>query len=251
MERQFSFAMAVLGLLLALGMSGAAFILGVQAKKAAAGPQSISVKGLAEKSVQADMAEWTVTVAVTAPDFAQALAKLRQERPLLDGFLAQQGLENNGWQEGNEQVIPHMVEVPLPQGGVKMEQSGFDASQNITLSSKELTKIVSASKNFLSFQAEGHPVTASAPVYLVSTLEDVKMSLIGAATENARKRAQEFVKQDGVKVGVMRSASQGAFYILPAGNNSDVGDDYGGVYDKTTINKQARVVVTVVYNIEQ
>jgi hypothetical protein len=57
------------------------------------------------------------------------------------------------------------------------------------------------------------------------------------------------VKQDGVKVGMMKSASQGAFYILPVGG--EAGDDsYGGVYDKSTIAKTARVVVTIVYNIE-
>ena len=51
MEKQLPSSMAVLGLLLALGMSGAAFILGVQAKKAVSGQQSVSVKGLAEKAV--------------------------------------------------------------------------------------------------------------------------------------------------------------------------------------------------------
>ena len=48
----------------------------------------------------------------------------------------------------------------------------------------------------------------------------------------------------------MRSASQGAFYILPAGANSDV-SDWGGTYDKTTVDKIARVVVTVDYGIER
>ena len=47
----------------------------------------------------------------------------------------------------------------------------------------------------------------------------------------------------------MRGASQGAFYILPAGASTDV-DDYGGAYDKTTIDKKARVVVTIEYAIE-
>jgi uncharacterized protein len=77
------------------------------------------------------------------------------------------------------------------------------------------------------------------------------MSLIADATKNARTRATEFVKQDGVKVGVMKSARQGAFYILPVGgNNDDIDNNYGGIYDKTTIDKTARVVVTIVYNIE-
>ncbi len=250
MEKQSTLSMTVLGVLLALGMSSAAFILGVQAKKAASGQQSITVKGLAVKDVKADNAEWTVTISVNEPTFAEALNKLRAERPALDAFLTKEGLDKTVWKEGAESVAAHMETVYLPQGGSKSEQKGYDASQSITVTTKDLAKIVAASKNFLSLQAEGHPFTASDPLYLVSNLEDIKMSLIAAATENARKRAEEFVKQDKVKVGLMRSASQGAFYIYAAGGNTDT-DDYGGVYDKTTIEKLAKVVVTIVYNIEQ
>lgn len=250
MEKQSTLAMTILGVLLAIGMSSAAFILGVQAKKAASGQQSITVKGLAVKDVQADNAEWTVTISVNEPTFAESLAKLRAERPTLDAFLTKEGLDKSGWQEGDESVTAHMETVYLSQGGTKTEQKGYDASQNLVVSTKDLAKIEAANKNFLELQAEGHPVTASAPLYLVTNLEDIKMSLIAAATENARKRAEEFVKQDKVKVGLMRSASQGAFYIYEAGGNADT-DDYGGVYDKTTIKKLAKVVVTIVYNIEQ
>ena len=88
-----------------------------------------------------------------------------------------------------------------------------------------------------------------APDYLVRDLESVKMSLISTATGNARLRAEEFAKVGKVKVGAMRSASQGAFYILPADSDAS-SDDYGGVYDKTTIAKKARVVVTIEYGIE-
>ena len=45
-------ALVKLGVLLALGMSLAAFVLGMQAKHIGAGKQSISVKGLAEKPVK-------------------------------------------------------------------------------------------------------------------------------------------------------------------------------------------------------
>ena len=175
---------------------------------------------------------------------------MRQERPGLDAFLVEHGLPDTSWQEGSELVTPHMIDVPLPNGGTRAEQRGFDASQSLVITSKELVKVVEANKAILSLQAEGKPYNANAPMYLVSNLEEIKMSLISAATANARNRANEFVKQDGVQVGVMRSASQGAFYILPPGGTSD-GDDYGGVYDKTTINKLAKVVVTIVYNIEQ
>ncbi len=250
MEKQSTLAMTILGVLLALGMSGAAFILGVQAKKAVSGQQSITVKGLAVKDVKADNAEWTVTISVNEPAFAGALNRLRTERPALDAFLVKEGLDKSGWNEGSESVTAHMVTTYLPGGGSKTEQQGYDATQSIVVASKDLPKIVAASKNILALQAEGRPFSSTEPLYLVSNLEDIKMSLIAAATENARKRAEEFVKQDKVKVGVMRSASQGAFYILAPGGSSDT-DDYGGTYDKTTINKLAKVVVTIVYNIEQ
>lgn len=250
MEKQSTLAMTVLGILLALGMSSAAFILGVQAKKAASGQKSITVKGLAVKDVQADSAEWTVTVSVLKPTFAEALAALRAERPALDAFLAKQGLDKAGWEEGAESVTAHMETVYLPQGGTKTEQQGYDAAQSIVVNTKDLAKIAAASKNILALQAEGRPFTSSSPLYLVGNLEDIKMSLIAAATQNAKKRAEEFVKQDNVKVGVMKSASQGAFYILAPGGDAD-NDDYGGTYDKTTVNKLAKVVVTIVYNIDQ
>jgi hypothetical protein len=250
MDKQSSIAMAILGITLALGMSSAAFILGVQAKKAVSSQQSITVKGLAEKAIAADKVEWTVSISVNAPDFAQALAKLRAERPALDKFLLDHALDKAGWQEGSEFVEPHFEDIPLPQGGTKSVQNGFDAHQDIVISTQDLAKVVTANKDFLALQAEGRPVEADAPLYLVSNLEDIKMSLISAATENARKRANEFTKNDGVSVGMMRSASQGAFYILAVGANAET-DDYGGVYDKTTINKVAKVVVTIVYKIEQ
>jgi uncharacterized protein len=245
---QFPKAIMVLGLLLAIGMATAAFILGVQAKRAVSGQQSITVKGLAEKPIKADSAEWVISATVKDACQAGALQKLAVERKVLEDFLAKQGLDASTLTIEVENLAPHYDEVFVKETP-RQVQNGFDAFQNIHVTSKELEKITLANKALLQLRAESHPVTAQPPNYLVSNLEAVKMSLIADATKNARSRATEFVKQDGVKVGVMKSASQGAFYILPVGG--DAGDDsYGGVYDKSTIDKIARVVVTIVYNIE-
>lgn len=241
-------AMAILGILLAIGMSAAAFILGVQGKSAVTGQQTIAVKGLAQKPIQADSAEWIVRINVTATTQSTALKLLSTERVVLEKFLVDQGLASDTWQVEIEYLSPHYEEIFI-KDTPRQVQNGFDAYQNIRISSKELDKITAANKAILGLRADNHPIVADAPLYLVGDLENIKMSLIADATKNARARATEFVKQDGVKVGVMKSASQGAFYILPMGG--DAGDDsYGGVYDKSTIEKTARVVVTIVYNIE-
>lgn len=247
-RRNYTSAILGLGLLLAIGMAAAAFILGVQAKKAVSGQQSITVKGLAEKPIQADSAEWQIDIVVTDATQAGALKKLALEQNVVEAFLKEQGLEASTWVADVEQLLPHYEEVfvkDIP----RQVQNGYDAIQTIHVTTNDLVKITAANKALLQLRIDNHPVTARSPNYLVSNLEEIKMSLIADATKNARMRATEFVKQDGIKVGVMKSASQGAFYILPVGGQvSD--DSYGGTYDKSTIDKTARVVVTIVYNID-
>lgn len=240
--------LAVLGILLAIGMSASAFILGVQGKRAMSGNQSITVKGLAEKPIKADSAQWRVDFTVTDATQAGALQKLAVERKVVEEFLLKQGLEASTWTSDVENLSSHYDEV-IEKEISRQVQNGYDASQNIFVSTKDLAKITNANKALLQLRVENHPVSAQSPSYLVSNLESIKMSLISDATKNARSRATEFVKQDGVKVGVMKSASQGAFYILPVGGEVSE-DSYGGTYDKSTIDKTARVVVTIVYNIE-
>jgi uncharacterized protein len=242
--------MMILGLLLAIGMASAAFILGVQAKRAVAGSQSITVKGLAEKPIKADRAEWIVGVGVIADTEAQALKKLLIERKVLDSFLTKQGLDASTWRVDLESLKPNIQEVYVEgKETPRQVQKGFVASQSIRVLSKDLSKIAEANKAFLQLRAENSQVAAQPPNYLVGDLEAIKMSLISDATKNARDRASEFVKQDNGKVGAMKSANQGSFYILPVGGEIPE-DSYGGKYDKSTIDKTARVVVTVVYNIE-
>ena len=66
------------------------------------------------------------------------------------------------------------------------------------------------------------------------------------ASHPLAKGADEFAKNGDAKVGTMRSASQGTFDILPANGSAE--DSIGGVYDKSTVKKIARVVVTIEYN---
>jgi uncharacterized protein len=228
----------------------AAAVLGFQVKQVGGGRETISVKGLAEKPVKADRAEWTVRLQVKGATIADALGKLRRERPALDEFLVKSGFEKSALTESNEAVEPNYEQVEGRNGNMRSVQDGHIARQSLTINTTEIAKIIAASRAVVQFEADGHPVGYGEPQYLVSDLEDVKMSLIAAAMQNSKVRASEFAKNGDVKVGAMRSASQGAFYILPAGADQDV-SDWGGSYDKTSVDKIARVVVTVDYGIDR
>ncbi|MEO8065208.1 MAG: SIMPL domain-containing protein [Pseudomonadota bacterium] len=235
-------------IIFSIAMIVAAAVLGFQVKQVGGGRESISVKGLAEKPLKADRAEWTVGLQVKGTSNADALGKLRKEKPALDQFLASAGFDKAALTESNEAVEPNFEQVEGSNGNLRSVQQGNIARLSISISTAEIDKIIAASKGIVQFEADGHPVSYGQAQFLVSNLEDVKMSLIGAAMRNSHTRAEEFAKNGDVKVGSMRSASQGAFYILPANADSDV-SDWGGTYDKTTVDKIARVVVTVDYGI--
>ena len=244
-------AAAVIGVLIAVGLAAAAWLHGWQLRQSRLPGQTISVKGLAEKPISADSAEWRLTVNVKRKTAAEAIDVLRVERDAVIAFLTQAGFTGASVTTASESVDESFDERRSAGGDTIRVPDGFLATLTITVTSENVAAIEQAYRSSVKLKIDGRAVAISAPSYLVSSLEDVKMSLIGAATQNAQKRAAEFASQGGVKVGPMRSASQGAFYILPASNASKTVDDYGGAYDKTTIPKIARVVVTIDYGIER
>jgi len=242
-------ALVILGVLLALGMSAAAYLLGTQAKQIGGGRHSITVKGLAEKPVKADIAEWTVGTSIRGNTEAEALAKLRAGQPRLREFLQAQGFDGSMVRAAAEIIKEHFEEEETRTGEMRSVKRGYDASQSLVITATDLPRIEAAAAAIVQFQVDGNAVYFEPPLYLVSGLEEIKMSLIGAATQNAKARAEEFAKNGGIELGRMRSASQGSFYVLPARADNEV-SDYAGTYDKTTIDKKARVVVTIEYGIE-
>jgi len=236
-------------IVLALGAIIAAAVLGAQFRNIGSARQTISVKGLAEKQVRADRAEWTVSVSVKGATFPETLSRIRKEFPELRRFLEAQGLSGAALVETTESLTPNMEQEEGPSAHWRTVQKGFNGSHGIVVTVNDLDLIAKARQAAVQFKADGHSIEYEEPRYLVSNLEQVKMSLIGAATRDARARAEEFAKNGGVKAGSMRSASQGAFNILALGAVADV-SEYGGTYDTTTVEKIARVVVTIEYAIE-
>ena len=73
------------------------------------------------------------------------------------------------------------------------------------------------------------------------------MELLKASSDNGYSRARTIDESSGAKVGSLLSASQGIFQVLaPGGGNIS---DYG-TYDKSTINKEIKAVVTLEFSVK-
>lgn len=110
MDKSIGRGLAILGVLLALGMSIGAFILGVQAKQIGSAKQTITVKGGPGVPIDSTSAEWQITLNARADSFADALAQIKQEKPAMQSFLKQFGFDGEQLMFDAESVTPHMVD---------------------------------------------------------------------------------------------------------------------------------------------
>ena len=245
-----SLPLIIFGIILALGLIAAAFVLGTQFKNLKQSG-TITVKGLAEAPYKANLAQIQMGVSAWGQDYAGALANGKNDFKALQQFVASKGFSISSQNVTPISVEPYNEDYVDEQGQTRTRQNGYKATQTLSISSQELNKITNMLAQVQNYRISHESVTFEKPQYLLNDLEKIKHDLIAKATDDANKRAEEFAKTGHAKVGVMRSASQGSFNILDA-NNPDTDDsDYGGTYDKDGVDKLVRLVVTIDYAIEQ
>lgn len=245
-----SLPLIIFGIILALGLIAAAFVLGTQFKNLKQSG-TITVKGLAEAPYKANLAQIQMGVSAWGQDYAGALANGKNDFKALQQFVASKGFSVSSQNVTPISVEPYNEDYVDEQGQTRTRQNGYKATQTLSISSQELNKITNMLAQVQNYRISHESVTFEKPQYLLNDLEKIKHDLIAKATDDANKRAEEFAKTGHAKVGVMRSASQGSFNILDAHNPDTDDSDYGGTYDKNGLDKLVRLVVTIDYAIEQ
>ena len=245
-----SLPLIIFGIILALGLIAAAFVLGTQFKNLKQSG-TITVKGLAEAPYKANLAQIQMGVSAWGQDYAGALANGKNDFKALQQFVASKGFSVSSQNVTPISVEPYNEDYVDEQGQTRTRQNGYKATQTLSISSQELNKITNMLAQVQNYRISHESVTFEKPQYLLNDLEKIKHDLIAKATDDANKRAEEFAKTGHAKVGVMRSASQGSFNILDAHNPDTDDSDYGGTYEKEGVDKLGRLVVTIDYAIEQ
>ena len=245
-----SLPLIIFGIILALGLIAAAFVLGTQFKNLKQSG-TITVKGLAEAPYKANLAQIQMGVSAWGQDYAGAFANGKNDFKALQQFVASKGFSVSSQNVTPISVEPYNEDYVDEQGQTRTRQNGYKATQTLSISSQELNKITNMLAQVQNYRISHESVTFEKPQYLLNDLEKIKHDLIAKATDDANKRAEEFAKTGHAKVGVMRSASQGSFNILDAHNPDTDDSDYGGTYDKDGVDKLVRLVVTIDYAIEQ
>ncbi len=202
----------------------------------------VTVKGVSEREVTADVALWPIRYVATDNVLARAQAGVEEARKKVTDFLAARGIPP-------EQVEVQKLEVndllANPWGPRdQVVHSRYIVTQTLMVRSKDPQRVRAASQQVGTLVEAGVVLQAGdmggGPTYLYTRLNDVKPQMIAEATAEARRAAEQFARDSRSRLGEIRQASQGVFQILPR-------DRAPGMQEEMQLEKTVRVVTTVDY----
>jgi uncharacterized protein len=216
---------------LALGLVAGGYLLGNGLVRAKDADRSVTVRGLAEKEVTADLATWTIAYSATAEDLATAQASVDRDSSAISGFFRELGFPA-------DELQPTGVNVSqFTDNGVPR----FTVRQRMTLRTNDIKRAQAAVKRQFELVRRGVVLEeGSGMAYTFTKLNAIKPVMVAAATKDARASAEQFAKDSGTSVGTIKSATQGYFEITARD-----GDSGGGWGVSDTPYKKVRVVTTV------
>ncbi|MEO6828396.1 MAG: SIMPL domain-containing protein [Acidobacteriaceae bacterium] len=246
-------ALLAAGLILGLLLGG--WILGSQIKDVRLADRYVSVRGLAERTVHADLAIWPLSFREAGNDLKTTYAKSEQDSQAVLQFLAAQGIPQADITLGQ----PGVTDTQANDYGGARAPNRYIVQQSITVRSNDVNKVAAAVQKTSALIAAG-VVLGGGPQYgqqnsvsyLYTGLNSIKPEMITEATRNARVAAERFAADSGSKVGTIRQASQGLFSISSADAASSEGNsNMGGGSSNASILQKVRVVTSIQYYLQQ
>jgi len=226
----------IVGVSLLLGLSVAGVSIGAGFYKSRTTDRYVTVKGLAEREVEADLAVWPITFKVSGNELGEITREIESNRGAIQQFLTEKGFDVSNISHAAPQITDTKTEVSY--GQQNRSPYRYIAQSTVTLRTTEVGKVKGAMERADELIGRGVVIAQqswqNSTEFLYVSLNEIKPAMIEEATRNARQAAQKFAEDSGSKIGKIRKATQGFFSINDRDRNSP---DF----------KKIRVVTTVEY----
>ncbi|GIU27805.1 SIMPL domain-containing protein [Shewanella sp. MBTL60-007] len=224
----------ILGSLLCFGLIMLGNTIGDKLLKMKAMERTVTVKGLAEKEVRANVAIWPIRFTEVDNDLNNLYQTVQTKTDRVVDFLKQQGFS-----EDEITVALPAIEDRQAQGYVDPNvKYRYAAKISISLYTNNVDLLLTTRTSMLSLAKDGIAISDqdynSKAQFLFTELNKVKPEMIQSATQNARQVAEKFAIDSDSKLGKIKKASQGQFSINDRDSN-------------TPYIKKVRIVSTLTY----
>ncbi len=219
----------------AIGMIAGGYLLGDGLLRAKDAERAVTVRGLAERDVTADLATWTISYSASSTNLSEAQAKVRRDTQGIEAFFKDLGFPADALQPTGANVSSFTNE------GV----TTYTVRQRLALRTEDIARAQKAVAR--QFDLVGRGVfleEGSGMSYAFTRLNSIKPEMVAEATRDARASAEQFAEDSGSSVGKISDATQGYFTIEARDG------DAGGWGMSDSPYKKVRVVTTVSFTLD-
>lgn len=195
--------------------------------------REVTVRGLAEREVKANLVTWPITYSLAGNDLMTIYDKVNKNNSIIVNFLTSNGISK----EDISVNPPDTYDRASNRWGSDNFNYNYAITCTVTVTTHEVDKVRELLNRQSDLLKEGIPFSNSYINYQFTELNSIKPEMIAEATKNAREAAQKFAADSESKLGKIKTASQGQFSI----EDSD---------SSTPFVKKVRVVSTIVYYLE-
>lgn len=200
----------------------------------------VTVKGLAEQDVKADIAIWPLPIAATANDLAEAQAAIDTATAKTIAFLKAQGFEDDEIKIQKTEVTDLLAQAYRSNESTQLR---YIIRQSLAVQTEKVDLVIKTQGVIGELFKQGVAIETTPTKFVYNGLNSIKPQMIAEATKNAREGAEQFARDSNAAIGGIKMASQGQFQILPADSEFQ--------YDESqSPNKKIRVVTTVQYYLD-
>ncbi len=199
----------VAGLMVGLGVAAGGYFVGNGFVEGRVADRHVTVRGLSEREVPADLAIWPVTFGVVAGDLPTLHTRLDTSTQAVKSFLEAR-FPGDEVRVGQPRVEDR-GRYDNPSNG----ENRFSGDLTVTLRTIQPGKLHAAMQETAALVEQGVALQAygDQAQWLFTQLDSIKPAMIGEATLDARKAADQLARDAGGTVGGIRTATQGYFSI--------------------------------------
>jgi hypothetical protein len=229
-------------LILALGVLGAGFLVGRGFEQGRSADRYVTVKGLAETLVSADLAVWPLRTTATGNELGEVQGQIDAGLATITGFLREQGIAAEAIQPQRVEVTDLLAQPYRPEG---VGENRFILAQTVIVRTEQVALVAQLNQQTGELIRRGVVlVDTGGPTYLFTRLNEIKPELLAEATRNARAAAEQFAADSGSEIAEIRRAWQGVFEILAR-------DPAPNLFEPNQLDKKVRVVSTIEYRLSR
>lgn len=234
-----------LGALLAIGIIVSGFLISSAMIRWQESNRYVTVKGLAEREVNSDLAIWSLRFNATGNDLGLANQKISSDRTAILRFLTEAGFKSDEIEQGQLKVTDLLAREYRAEGS---NDNRYIVESSFTLRTPNVEAARRTAQNVGQLVQSGIVLMDNrGPIYRFTGLNEIKPQLIAEATKNARASAEQFARDSGSEVGAIRAANQGTISLTERDGMPQTDAEYGGAPTESGIIKKVRVVATVDY----